>query len=79
MECKKNNSVDLQELSGGILEADKVSVSLTSTDAEEKVLLEILDDFCKSPMDYNLREMCEKDELEEMSSICNNLRNELDQ
>ena len=79
LECKKNNSVDLQELSGGILEADKVSVSLTSTDAEDKVLLEILDDFCKSPMEYNLREMCEKDELEEMSSICNNLRNELDQ
>lgn len=77
LECKKNSSVDLQELSGGFLEKDKVSISLTSTDAEDKILLEILDDFCKLPMEYNLSEMCEKEEMEEMASICNNLRNEL--
>lgn len=72
LERKKNSSVDLQEPSGGILEKDKVSISLTSTDAEDKILLEILDDFCKSPMDYNLSEMCEKEEMEEMASICMN-------
>ena len=77
LECKKNGSVDLQELIGGMLEKDKVSISLSSTEAEEKILLEVLADFCKSPMEYNLSEMCEKEEMEEMASVCNNLRNEL--
>lgn len=77
LECKKNGSVDLQELIGGMLEKDKVSISLSSTEAEEKVLLEVLADFCKSPMEYNLSKMCENEEMEEMASVCNNLRNEL--
>lgn len=77
LECKKNGSVDLQELIGGMFEKDKVSISLSSTEAEEKVLLEVLADFCKSPMEYNLSEMCEIEEMEGMASVCNDLRNEL--
>lgn len=77
LECRRNGSVDLQELCGGILEKDKVPVSLISTQEEDKLLLEVLDDFCKAPMDYDLSEMCEKEEMEEMAGICEELRKEL--
>lgn len=77
LECRRNGSVDLQELCGGILEKDKVPVSLISTKEEDKLLLEVLDDFCKAPMDYDLSEMCEKEEMEEMACICEELRKEL--
>ena len=51
LECRRNGTVDLQELSDGALEKDKVPVSLVSTAEEERILLKILDDFCKAPMD----------------------------
>lgn len=77
LECRKNGSVDLQELCGGALEKDEVPISLTSTAEEEKILLKVLVDFCKSPMDYNLSEMCEAEEMEEMAAICDELKDEL--
>lgn len=43
------------------LKKDKVLRSLTSTDAEDKILVEVLDDSCKAAMKCNLSEMCEKD------------------
>lgn len=77
LECRRNGSVDLQELGGCALEKDEIPISLISTAAEEKILLKVLADFCKSPMDYNLSEMCETEELEEMAAICDELRDEL--
>lgn len=77
LECRRNGSVDLQELSGGALEKDKVPVALISTGEEDKLLLEVLADFCKAPMDFDLSEMCAKEEMEEMAAICEELREEL--
>ncbi len=77
LECRKNGSVDLQELCGCALEKDEAHISLISTVEEDQLLLKVLADFCKSPMDYNLSEMCDIEEMEEMAAICDELRKEL--
>ncbi len=77
LECKKNGSVDLQELCGCASEKDAVPISLISTVKEDQILLKVLADFCKSPMDYNLSEMCDTEEMKEMAAICDELKNEL--
>ena len=76
LECKKNKSVNLQELSGGTLEKDKVVIRLSSSEKEEKIIHDVLTDFCKNPMEYNLSEMCSKDDMKEMASLCEKLKNE---
>jgi len=37
LECRRNGRVDLQELSDGALEKDKVCVSLVSTEEENQI------------------------------------------
>ena len=76
LECKKNKSVNLQVLSGGMLEKDKVVIRLSTSEKEEKIIHDVLTDFCKNPMEYNLREMCTKDDMKEMVSLCEKLKNE---
>ena len=77
LECRQNGSVDLQELSDGALDKDYVLISLISTTEEERILLKVLDDFSKLPLEYNLSEVCSVDEMEEMAVVCLQLKNEI--
>lgn len=73
LECKVNAGVDLgelwEELDGRLV--------LTATDEENDIINAVLRDFAESPMDYDISEMMDEDELQEMAEQCSELRKEL--
>ena len=77
LECKVNGSVDLAELSGGEIDGSVTEITLTSTPAEEDILQEALSDFAENPLEYDLSEMCDEDEMNEMAELCSDLMDEL--
>lgn len=77
LECKKNGSVDLRELSGDDLETPAPVITLTSTQKEDDILNQALKDFAAEPMDFDLSEMCSEEDMMKMAAVCEELRKEL--
>ena len=77
LECKVNGSVDLSELSGGDLDSSASKIIIKSTPAEEAVIEEVLTDFAENPLEYDLSEMCDEEEMNEMAELCAELKEEL--
>ena len=75
LECKVNGKGDLSELSD-MCEPDSV-IRITASDEEYALLNKALSDFTCAPLDYDLSEMMDEDELQEMAEICESLRKEL--
>ena len=73
LECKKNGSVDLGEL----WEELEGQLTLTATADENDIINSALKDFAESPISYDLAEMMDEDELQEMAELCEELRCEL--
>ena len=77
LECKKNGSVNLSELSGGDIDSSVSEITIKSTPAEETIIKNVLDDFADNPLEYDLSEMCDEDEMNEMAELCADLKTEL--
>lgn len=77
LECRKNGSVDLRELSGYDPETPAPVITLTSTQKEDDILNQALKDFVAAPLDFDLSEMCSEEEMMEMAKVCEALRKEL--
>lgn len=73
LECKVNGSVDLGEL----WEELEGNLTLTATSAEHDIINAALKDFAQSPMDYDISEMMDEDEVQEMAELFESLRQEL--
>lgn len=73
LECKVNGSVDLGEL----WEELEGNLTLTATSAEHDIINAALKDYAQSPMDYDISEMMDEDEAQEMAKLFENLRQEL--
>ncbi len=73
LECKVNGGVDLSEL----WEELEGTLTLTATSAEHDIINAALKGFAKSPMDYDISEMMDEEELQEMAEQCSKLRHEL--
>ena len=73
LECKVNGSVDLGEL----WEELEGNLTLTATSAEHDIINAALKDYAQSPMDYDISEMMDEDEVQEMAKLFENLRQEL--
>lgn len=77
LECKVNGSVNLCELFGGDLETDIPDICITATSEDHQLLNDALKDFVSAPLEYDLSEMCEEEDMQEMAEICESLRKEL--
>ncbi|MCH5267193.1 MAG: hypothetical protein J1E62_02515 [Lachnospiraceae bacterium] len=77
LECRVNGSVNLCELFGDDLETDTPNVCITATPEEHELINETLKDFVSSPLEYDLSEMCDEEDMREMAEICESLRKEL--
>ena len=73
LECKINGSVDLGEL----WEELDGALTLTATVEEHDMINAALKGFAESPMDHDISEMMDEDELQEMVEQCSALRQEL--
>ena len=73
LECKMNGSVKLSDLD---VDSD-LSICITATPEEHKLMNEILMDFVAEPLAYDLREMVPEDDMMEIAEICEELRKEL--
>lgn len=75
LECKKNGSVKLSELSDD--DDYKQTICITATQEEHELINKTLKDFVAEPLEYNLCEVTPEDGMQEMAEICENLRKEL--
>ena len=73
LECKKNGSVDLGEL----WEELEGQLNITATAEENDIINSALKAFAEAPSEYEISEMMEEDELQEMAELCEELRCEL--
>ncbi len=73
LECKVNGGVDLGEL----WEELDGRLTLAATAEEHDMINEALAKFVQSPMDYDISEMLDEDELQEMAELFESLRQEL--
>lgn len=77
LECKINGSVPLGELFGDDLSITVPNIRITATPKEHRFVNRILKDFVSEPMEYDLSEMCPKEDMLKMAEICESLRKEL--
>ncbi|MCH5271528.1 MAG: hypothetical protein J1E83_12375 [Lachnospiraceae bacterium] len=77
LECKVSGSVNLCKLFGGDLETAVPDVHITATPEEHELMNKALKDFVSAPLVYDLSEMCSEEEMLEMATVCEELRNEL--
>lgn len=77
LECKVNGSINLCELFGDDLENNVPKVYITATPEEHELINKVLMDFVSTPLDYDLSEMCPKEDMLEMARVCGELRKEL--
>ena len=73
LECYKSGNVSIGELLGDA----GSSISITWTDDEKVSMNEALQDFIQNPMEYDLQEMMDEEEIQEMAQECEELRKEL--
>ncbi len=76
LECKVNGYVNLLELDED-MEADMPDVCITATPEEHKQIDKVLTDFIATPLEYDLSEMMPKEDIIEMTTVCEELRKEL--
>ncbi|MBO4864320.1 MAG: hypothetical protein J5517_08130 [Eubacterium sp.] len=74
LECSVNGYLSPGELMG---DDDELKVSITLTDDEKTALNDALLDFINNPLEYDLHEMMDDDEMREMAEECEELRSEL--
>lgn len=76
LECKVNGYVNLLELDED-MEADMPDVCITVMPEEHKQIDKVLTDFIAAPLEYDLSEMMPKEDIIEMTTVCEELRKEL--
>ena len=76
LECKVNGYVNLLELDED-MEADMPDVCITVMPEEHKQIDKVLTDFIAAPLEYDLSEMMPKEDIIEMTTVCEELRREL--
>ena len=59
------------------LDSSASNIIIKSTPAEEAVIEEVLTDFAENPLEYDLSEMCDEEEMNEMAELCAELKGEL--
>lgn len=77
LECKINESVDLSELLEDDLDTNVSKICITGTSKEHELINKALTDFISDPLTYDLSEMVDEEDLQEMAEICEELRKEL--
>ncbi|MFC4804816.1 imm68 putative immunity domain-containing protein [Filifactor villosus] len=75
LECLHNEEVSLKDLNDGIGKKKKIRV--TPTPGEFDCLLEVLEDFASSYMDYELAELCDEETMKEIAGQCFEIAQEL--
>ena len=76
LECKVNGYVNLLELDED-MEADMPDVCITVMPEEHKQIDKVLTDFIAAPLEYDLSEMMPKEDIIDMTTVCEELRKEL--
>ena len=74
LECSVNESFTPAELMG---DEDDISIRLILSDDEKKELNDALKNFVNNPMDYDIQEMMDEEELREMATEIEELRKDL--
>ncbi len=77
LECKINGRVVLNDLLGTDADREDPAICLTSTEAEDAIIRKALKEFAEDPMGFSLSEMCDEDEMQELSDLCRELLKEL--
>ncbi len=76
LECRVNGTVNMGELLENEFDPDS-NLCITATEKEHELMNQALTDFAATPTSYNLSEMMDEDELQEMAEVCEQLRREL--
>lgn len=76
LECRENGNVNLLELDD-TLDMDNGRVCITAGPEDTALLCHILDDFAANPLAYDIAELMELEDLEEMAAIVGELRTDL--
>lgn len=76
LECKVNGNVKLNALWCDEFDPEE-SVCITATQEEHQLMNQALKDFVAEPLSYDMSEMLEEDELQELAEICEELRKAL--
>lgn len=77
LESRVNGKIDLSEFLGMDLDLKDPNITVTSSTAEEDIMKNVLSDFAADPMGFSLSEMCEEEEMQELSDLCKELIKEL--
>lgn len=76
LECKVNGKVKLNALWCDEFDPEE-SVCITATQEEHQLMNQALKDFVAEPLSYDMSEMLDEDELQELAEICEELRKAL--
>lgn len=74
LECKKTGYINLAEIGNA---SEDMNVKITYTDAELNVIKNALADYVENANEYDIAEMMDEDELDEIVEGCDMLRKEL--
>ena len=77
LECRVNGKIDLSEFLGMDLDMENPNITITTSAAEEEIIKNVLTDFAEDPMGFSLSEMCDEEEMQELSTLCKELVKEL--
>lgn len=72
LECKMSGSVNLEDF-----DADGGEICITATPEDHEMMNKALADFVAAPLDYDLSEMMDEEEMQEMAALCEDMRKEL--
>ena len=72
LECKMNGSVNLEDF-----DADGGEICITATPEDHELMNKALEDFIAAPLDYDLSDMMDEEEMQEMAALCEKMRQEL--
>lgn len=72
LECKMSGSVNLEDF-----DADGGEICITATPEDHEMMNKALADFVAAPLDYDLSEMMDEKEMQEMAALCEDMRKEL--
>lgn len=75
LETKKSGGFNIKNLFDE--ETRELFVKIITTPKEEQAILQALADFSSSPLEYDLHEMADDEDMLEMAKDCENIRKEL--
>ena len=75
LECKMNDGVNLHDLDP--YDTPDFAVCVTTTPEEADLMNKTLQHFIANPLSYDLNELVPEDDMKEMASLCEELRQEL--